>query len=546
MSGIVKNHEALIEGVPTIVTTFTPTLDGQVGRENVNESWSAKRSAAGNVSAYGGTAWAIRMASSSDASNRWRTFRPAMCLFDTSSIGSGTIISATFQVALNNKTDSFSDSMSLVNATPASNSALANADWADFGTTKQASDKTIASFSVDGSYNTMELNATGLAAINKTGITKYGFTFTSLVDNSEPTWASDQTGVLSVQAALGTNPPQLVVTHTQSGGNPDTHTTNDTADVQIFTTTGSTRTWVKPSWANTVYMEVIGAGGGGAGGTGGSAGTVRGAGSGAGGGAMARGVYAASALPASLTITVGAGGTGGAAGSPGTEGTAGSLSSASGGGFILTAYGGGCGAGAATSNGGYGTGAGGGGTGGYGQNGSVGSDVEGGFPKIQGLDPGDNVAGGGGGQNDGWQGGYAEFGGGSGSLGRAVNGGGNGRGSIFGGGGGAGGAGVGDTNSYGSGGAGEGASWGFALSGSGGGAAGQDANVNGGSGGAGISRGYGCGDGGGGGKGHTGGTGGTGGNGGLPGGAGAGGGGGTSTGGVGGTGGRGEVRIYSW
>ena len=55
-----------------------------------------------------------------------------------------------------------------------------------------------------------------------------------------------------------------------SGGNADTHIKGSGADIQIFTTTGSSRTWVKPSWATMVYMEVIGAGaGGGSGGSGG-------------------------------------------------------------------------------------------------------------------------------------------------------------------------------------------------------------------------------------------------------------------------------------
>ena len=521
MSGIVKNHEALIEGVPTIVTTFTPTLDGQVGRENVNESWSAKRSAAGNVSAYGGTAWAIRMASSSDASNRWRTFRPAMCLFDTSSIGSGTIISATFQVALNNKTDSFSDSMSLVNATPASNSALANADWADFGTTKQASDKTIASFSVDGSYNTMELNATGLAAINKTGITKYGFTFTSLVDNSEPTWASDQTGVLSVQAALGTNPPQLVVTHTQSGGNPDTHTTNDTADVQIFTTTGSTRTWVKPSWANTVYIEVIGAGGSGGGGSGNS--SAR-SGGGGGGGAVARGIYDAKSIPASLTIVVGAGspgGAGGSSGNAGVDGTAGGTTSVTSGTFTLSAFGGGFGFKGSTDST-RGGGGGGGGTGSVGLNGTSNTGANGGGPDIQGSTHGNSLGGRGGkgGSNSGGavDGFNAEYGGGGGGN----NGGGS---SIFGAGGGAGGGGY------------AGGAWGSYTAASGA-AAGQPPAV-------GVSRSYGCG--GGGASNNGGNSPRDSANGGTPGGGGAGG---ThhdnTQAGAGGAGARGEVRIFSW
>ena len=60
-------------------------------------------------------------------------------------------------------------------------------------------------------------------------------------------------------------------------GNADTHTTTDVADVQIFTTTGSSRTWAKPSWANTVYIEVIGGGSGGGAGYSGSGGRGAGA-----------------------------------------------------------------------------------------------------------------------------------------------------------------------------------------------------------------------------------------------------------------------------
>lgn len=548
MSGIVKNNEALIEGVPAIVTTFTPTLDGHVGNENVNQSWSAKRSAAGNVSAYGGTAWAIRMAASNDASNPWRTFRPAMVLFDTSSIGSGTIISATFKVALNNKTDNFSDSMSLVNATPASNTALENADWADFGTTKQAADKTIASFSVDGSYNTMELNATGLAAINKTGITKYGFTFTSLVDNDENTWADSQTGVLSVQSALGTNPPQLVVTHTQTGGNPDTHTTTDTADVQIFTTTGSTRTWVKPSWANTVYIECIGGGAGGGSGESADPDARTNAGGGGGGGAMVRGVYDANSLPISLTVTVGATSAGGtiSAGAGGNAGTTGNNSSVTGGNFSLTAYGGGKGGGGGTNgsnnNGGGGAG---GGTGSKGTDIATGATGDGGNPNIQSSTQGDSLAGRGGrGRGESGIGGDAEYGGGGGGGGTngaqtAFAGG----ASIFGAGGGGGGGGENpDLNPDWVAGA-AGGAWSSYTSGSASNGGASEGSV----GAVGITRSYGCGDGGGGGAGGDGQNAGNGGNGGTPGGGG-GAGGGTDSGsaGAGGIGARGEVRIFSW
>jgi len=72
-------------------------------------------------------------------------------------------------------------------------------------------------------------------------------------------------------------------------------------DVQIFTATG---TWTKPAGAQRVYIEVISGGGSGGGSTGG-AGTSAGSGAG-GGGAMARGIYSAESLPATLTVAVGA------------------------------------------------------------------------------------------------------------------------------------------------------------------------------------------------------------------------------------------------
>ena len=83
----------------------------------------------------------------------------------------------------------------------------------------------------------------------------------------------------------------------------DTHTITDTADIQIFTTTGSNRTWAKPSWATTVYIECIGGGASGGNGHYGSGG--RGGGGGA-GGAMARATFDAQALAPTMAVVVGA------------------------------------------------------------------------------------------------------------------------------------------------------------------------------------------------------------------------------------------------
>ena len=114
--------------------------------------------------------------------------------------------------------------------------------------------------------------------------------------------------------------------------------------VHTVTADGST-TYVMPAGSSRVYIECVGAGGGVGAGAGGL-GTDSGGGGGA-GGAMARGIYDAKSMPASLTIVVGAGGAVSSGGSSGTGsgGNGGGYSSVTGTNFSLTAYGGGGGGG---------------------------------------------------------------------------------------------------------------------------------------------------------------------------------------------------------
>lgn len=125
---------------------------------------------------------------------------------------------AILSLFVNANTNQFAEghSCGIVAATPASDSSLVTGDYDNFGTTRYATDLTLAGMTT-GQYNDWTLNATGLAAISKTATrTKFGIRIDDDIDNTAPTWASDkfaQCSASSANAAGTTEDPKLVVTH---------------------------------------------------------------------------------------------------------------------------------------------------------------------------------------------------------------------------------------------------------------------------------------------------------------------------------------------
>lgn len=104
-----------------------------------------------------------------------------------------------------------SDSMSIVGNTGASANDYSTADFDQFGTTKFAADKPVLEIST-GQYTDFTLNASGLAAISKTGVSKFGMRSAEDVANTTPT-VDHGAGASSADVAGTTQDPKLVVVH---------------------------------------------------------------------------------------------------------------------------------------------------------------------------------------------------------------------------------------------------------------------------------------------------------------------------------------------
>lgn len=216
MSSQLKNQ------LPTILlttSTFNPdadpestSVDGNVDR-TATESWATKHDAADGDD-VNDSAPSQGIPRITDNGSNWTSMRRGFYLFDSSALpDTDNIDSATFEIFATAKADNHSQSVDLITTTPASNTALAMADFDQVGTTLQATSLTVASINASNAYNAWTLNATGLGNISKVGVTKFGTRMSGDTSNSEPTKATASSNVTHNLSDTGSNKPKLVVIH---------------------------------------------------------------------------------------------------------------------------------------------------------------------------------------------------------------------------------------------------------------------------------------------------------------------------------------------
>ena len=196
--------------------------DGYVGRTGLtNATWGDVRDGAGNDSGESDASIAVLIHAHTSA-DRYQSIRRGIFLYNTASIGSDDISSATweFVATLSDNAMGGSHSMTMVASSPAANDDLVNADYAQVAAVDQATDLTIAGLTVDSStFNVFTLNAAGLASIDKAGISKFGARVVADADDNEAgvSWSSGgKIGVtiaFADEALAGDKRPKLVVIH---------------------------------------------------------------------------------------------------------------------------------------------------------------------------------------------------------------------------------------------------------------------------------------------------------------------------------------------
>ena len=195
------------------------TDDDQGGAST--DTWATARGLPGDTANDTGASLLLGIAASGNGNN-WSDLYRVHILFDTSAIpDTHDITSSTVAGNGAAKSDGLgtTPAQALVTSAPATDTAIVAGDHDGMTTTLQSDTQiAYADFTVDV-YNAFPLNATGLASISKTGITKFGVRPSlDLADSPIPSWSSNAQSRLDWKSAdtEGTSTdPYILVEHSE-------------------------------------------------------------------------------------------------------------------------------------------------------------------------------------------------------------------------------------------------------------------------------------------------------------------------------------------
>lgn len=219
-----ENTDITIGKVGNTVATFYPdadpetdTVDGYVKRHEVDETLSVIRAGAGTgISDTSVVCTALIRASST--SNQFTEVNRTLDFYDTSTLGASanitSVVKSVYGLTKANATGS--PNLHFASGNAASNIGLASSDYtqSNFGTTSFGSISYAAFSSV--AYNDVTLNASGIANISKTGISKFSAQLDWDINNNfTGSWSAHQYSHFYFYSAdNGSNRPKLVITYT--------------------------------------------------------------------------------------------------------------------------------------------------------------------------------------------------------------------------------------------------------------------------------------------------------------------------------------------
>ncbi len=155
----------------------TPLFDGYVIEDQVSatKTWNEIVSGLGTGASHGGDSAPVLIWTTVGTTDSWRAIYRGILLFDTSALGDIVISSATLALKGVNKADpvNWAPDVCVYSSDPATNDDIIAGDYDSLGTTAFSDVITYAAWDTAG-WNTFTLNAAGLAAISKTGVTKLG------------------------------------------------------------------------------------------------------------------------------------------------------------------------------------------------------------------------------------------------------------------------------------------------------------------------------------------------------------------------------------